>query len=99
MAPLLHQVKVVEQLHLPRLGGQVCELVNLHDESLEFEPIHRVVFHTDPQALLDALVRAYPGARTGLWPGGLFSLCRDIRPGGAPAVCPSPPQRIFRASR
>ncbi|MDE7003975.1 MAG: DUF1015 domain-containing protein [Oscillospiraceae bacterium] len=43
----------------------LCELVNLHDESLEFEPIHRVVFHTDPQALLDALVRAYPGARRG----------------------------------
>ena len=41
----------------------LCELVNLHDKSLEFEPIHRVVFHTDPQALLDALVRAYPGAR------------------------------------
>ncbi len=43
----------------------LCELVNLHDASLEFEPIHRVVFHTDPQALLDALVRAYPGARRG----------------------------------
>ena len=43
----------------------LCELVNLHDDSLEFEPIHRVVFHTDPEALLDALVRAYPGARRG----------------------------------
>ncbi len=43
----------------------LCELVNLHDKSLEFEPIHRVVFHTDPQALLDELVRAYPGARRG----------------------------------
>lgn len=41
----------------------LCELVNLHDGSLEFEPIHRVVFHTDPPALLDALVRAYPGSR------------------------------------
>ena len=41
----------------------LCELVNLHDDSLEFEPIHRVVFHTDPEALLDALVRSYPGAR------------------------------------
>ena len=43
----------------------LCELVNLHDGSLEFEPIHRVVFHTDPEALLDALVRRYPGARRG----------------------------------
>ena len=48
----------------------LCELVNLHDGSLEFEPIHRVVFHTDPQALLDALVRAYPGARRGEASGG-----------------------------
>ena len=43
----------------------LCELVNLHDESLEFEPIHRVVFHTGPEELLDALVRCYPGARRG----------------------------------
>ena len=48
----------------------LCELVNLHDGSLEFEPIHRVVFHTDPQALLDALVRAFPGARRGKEPSG-----------------------------
>ena len=43
----------------------LCELVNLHDQSLEFEPIHRVVFRTDPQALLDALAAAYPGAHLG----------------------------------
>ena len=51
----------------------LCELVNLHDDSLEFEPIHRVVFHTRPGELLDALVRAYPGARRGKTaePGGL----------------------------
>jgi len=48
----------------------LCELVNLHDDSLEFEPIHRVVFHTDPQAMLDALVRAYPGSRRGKEPNG-----------------------------
>jgi len=43
----------------------LCELVNLHDESLEFEPIHRVVFHTDPQKLLDAFLSACPGAHLG----------------------------------
>ena len=43
----------------------LCELINLHDSSLEFEPIHRVVFHTDPEVLLDALVRAYPGSCRG----------------------------------
>lgn len=51
----------------------LCELVNLHDDSLEFEPIHRVVFHTGPEDLLDALVRRYPGSRRGKEPedGGL----------------------------
>ena len=43
----------------------LCELVNLHDESLEFEPIHRLVFHTKPEELLDALIHRYPGARRG----------------------------------
>ena len=43
----------------------LCELVNLHDVSLEFEPIHRVVFHTDPQGLLTALIHRFPGASRG----------------------------------
>lgn len=37
----------------------LCELVNLHDESLEFEPIHRVVFGVDPEKLLDELSKYY----------------------------------------
>ena len=48
----------------------LCELVNLHDSSLEFEPIHRVVFHTDPEGLIAALIHACPGARRGRLPGG-----------------------------
>lgn len=43
----------------------LVELVNLHDESLEFEPIHRVVFDVEPEQLLTALVAAYPGAHYG----------------------------------
>ena len=43
----------------------LAELVNLHDESLEFEPIHRVVFDVEPEQLLRALVAAYPGAHYG----------------------------------
>jgi len=43
----------------------LCELVNLHDASLEFEPIHRVVFRTEPQKLLDAFLAACPGAHLG----------------------------------
>jgi hypothetical protein len=33
----------------------LVELVNVHDDGLEFEPIHRVVFNTDPAALLKAM--------------------------------------------
>ena len=43
----------------------LCELVNLHDGSLEFEPIHRLVFHCEPEKLLDGLISRYPGARRG----------------------------------
>lgn len=43
----------------------LVELVNLHDESLEFEPIHRAVFGVEPEQLLSALIAAYPGAHYG----------------------------------
>lgn len=37
----------------------LAELVNLHDESLEFEAIHRIVRETDPEKLLEALERRF----------------------------------------
>ena len=43
----------------------LVEMVNLHDESLEFEPIHRVVFGVEPEQLLSALIAACPGAHYG----------------------------------
>lgn len=43
----------------------LAELVNLHDDSLEFEPIHRVVFDVEPEQLLNALIAAHPGAHYG----------------------------------
>ena len=33
----------------------LVELENIHDEAQVFEPIHRVVTHTDPRAMLEAL--------------------------------------------
>jgi len=39
----------------------LVELVNVHDPGLRFEPIHRVVFGAEPEALLAALERS-PGA-------------------------------------
>jgi len=43
----------------------LVELVNLHDDSLEFEAIHRAVFGVEPKKLLDAYIAAYPGAHYG----------------------------------
>lgn len=43
----------------------MVELNNLHDESLEFEAIHRVFFQTDPEALLKELLAYYPGTYEG----------------------------------
>ena len=37
----------------------LCELVNLHDSSLEFEAIHRVVFDVDPEKMRRALSEYY----------------------------------------
>lgn len=37
----------------------LVELVNLHSEALEFEPIHRVIFDTDVDKLVNALYEYY----------------------------------------
>lgn len=37
----------------------LVELVNLHSSALEFEPIHRVIFDTDPNKLIDSLYEYY----------------------------------------
>ena len=42
----------------------LAEVVNLHDDALEFEPIYRVVFHCDPKDLLNAL-KAYLASLSG----------------------------------
>jgi uncharacterized protein (DUF1015 family) len=41
----------------------LCELNNLHDPALEFEPIHRVVFGVSTEELLDAMARFYPNSQ------------------------------------
>ena len=41
----------------------LCELVDLHDESLVFEAIHRTVFDTDVNALVDGFFAEYPEAK------------------------------------
>ncbi|MDP4118378.1 MAG: DUF1015 domain-containing protein [Bacillota bacterium] len=43
----------------------LAEIVNIHDESMEFEPIHRVVFDVDPEDLINAFLQAEPSAKIG----------------------------------
>ena len=38
----------------------LAELMNVHDEALEFEPIHRVVFGVNPDDVKSALYKYYP---------------------------------------
>lgn len=38
----------------------LAELMNLHDDALEFEAIHRVVFGTEPEAMIEAMKEYYP---------------------------------------
>ncbi len=38
----------------------LVELVNLRDDDLKFEPVHRIIFHTDTTALLRDLRKAFP---------------------------------------
>ncbi len=40
----------------------LVELNNIHDDSLEFEPIQRVVFGVSPQELLKTFMEYYPGS-------------------------------------
>jgi hypothetical protein len=39
----------------------LAEVVSIHDASMEFEPIHRIVFGCEPQRLLETMTREIPG--------------------------------------
>jgi len=43
----------------------LVEVVNNHDDALQFEPIHRVVFGVEPEKMLEAFKAFYPGAYEG----------------------------------
>ena len=53
-----------EYLALPARYALV-EVVNNHDDALQFEPIHRVLFGVDHQKFMDAFHAAYPNAYEG----------------------------------
>ena len=43
----------------------LVEVVNNHDDALQFEPIHRVLFGVEPEKVLEAFQAYYPGAHEG----------------------------------
>ena len=68
------QKKLLPTERWPELPSRyaLVELVNLHDESLKFEPIHRVLFGVDPGELLAELLKEYPGTHYGEGEGHSF---------------------------
>ena len=47
----------------------LVEVVNNHDDALQFEPIHRVLFGVDPDKVLAEFKKFYPNAREGAGEG------------------------------
>ena len=61
-----------EYLKLPARYALV-EVVNNHDDALQFEPIHRVLFGVKPEHLLAQFQKAYPNAHEGKGEGHTFA--------------------------
>jgi len=51
----------------------LVEVVNNHDDALQFEPIHRVVFGVKPEEVLEAFKAYYPGAYEGQGEGHVIA--------------------------
>ena len=66
----------------------LVELGNLHDESLEFEPIHRILTEVDPQQLLADLKAAFPGAFEGEGEGHVLHYALNAREGAVTIPAP-----------
>ena len=58
----------------------LVEVVNNHDDALQFEPIHRVVFGVKPEEVLEAFKAYYPGAYEGRGEGHVIAYTHE---GGA----------------
>ena len=70
----------------------LAELVNVHDEGLEFVPIHRVVFGVDVADLLRAMETHYKGSgfsrRTFADRDGWKAACREVAVGSGHHIIP-----------
>lgn len=92
------QKRLTDPAHWGKLPARyaLCEVVDLHDDSLEFEPIHRVVFDVSGKDLLDSLRKFYPGSYDG---EGAGHVLRYVWAEGEGAVTvPSPEQQLAVAT-
>ena len=71
--------KVTPEAEWKTLPGRyaLVEVVNNHDDALQFEPIHRVMFGIEPQAVLEAFKEFYPDAREGAGEGHVIAYCHE----------------------
>ena len=53
----------------------LVEVVNNHDNALQFEPIHRVVFGADHETFMKEFRKAYPNAYEGKGQGHVIEVC------------------------
>lgn len=65
-----------EYLALPARYA-LAEVVNNHDDALQFEPIHRVLFGVDHEKLMAEFMRYYPNAHEGAGEGHSIELVRE----------------------
>ena len=78
----------------------LVELVNIHDDALDFEPIHRAVFDVDPTDVIDALLKFYPQAYEGEGEGDVFRYRFAEHSGvitvpSSPESCPTGTIQVF----
>ena len=59
----------------------LVEVVNNHDDALQFEPIHRVIFGCEPEKLLDAFKAEYSGTYEGQGEGHVIAYTYEGRSG------------------
>ncbi|MCD7948493.1 MAG: DUF1015 domain-containing protein [Oscillospiraceae bacterium] len=71
----------------------LVEVTNLHDESLEFEPIHRLISGVvDPETMLSALLYYFKGAAKG---GSKGHILRYVHLGGSASIAvPEPTAQL-----
>ena len=73
----------------------LVEVVNLYDDALEFEPIHRVLFDVDPKSVLEDLKAAFPGTCEAEGNAGNGHFIRYAYSGGEGTICiPDPPAQL-----